>query len=77
MANGVEILVRSLLSACGVNVADAKKEVMGRINRFEYESQTAIANITAINVNLKNICVKLDIPYIEPAVIEPPKVEAA
>lgn len=77
MSKGIEMAIRSLLSATGFNVDEVKAEVTQRIAQFEHNVATLNARMEAIDKNLKAICEHHGIPYTPPAEVIPPQKVAA
>lgn len=77
MSKGIEMMVRSLISAAGIDVEAVKAEAVERIQNFETNVATLNARLEAIETNLKAICEFHSIAYTPPRVISPPQKTAA
>lgn len=72
MSKGIEMMVRTLLSATGVDVEAAKKEALTRIEGFEYNLAVLNATLKSNDANLKAICEHLGVTYTAPEFIPDP-----
>lgn len=77
MSKGLEMMAATLLKSFGVDPDAIKQEAVERIAQFELNVKILNATNAAILANLKAICVKLDIPYTPPAIIETAMKQAA
>lgn len=73
MALGIEMMVRSLLAATGVDVEAAKKEALTRIENFEHNLAVLNATLASNDANLKAICNHLGVPYTAPVFVPHPR----
>ena len=70
MSAGIEMMVKALLKAAGINVEDAKSVATSYVQNFQHEAATANARLDAIEANLKAVCEFHGIEY-KPAKIPP------
>lgn len=77
MALGIEMMVRSLLAATGVDVEAAKKEALTRIENFEHNLAVLNATLASNDANLKAICNHLGVPYTSPEFVPHPREQIA
>ncbi len=73
MALGIEMLVKSILSATGVDVEAAKVEAITRIENFEHNLAVLNATLASNDANLKAICSHLGVPYTAPVHVPHPR----
>lgn len=77
MSKGIEMLVRSLLSATGINVEAVKAEAVERIQNFETNVATLNSRLEAIEVNQRALCVHHGVEYTPPKPVPVPQPIAA
>jgi hypothetical protein len=70
MSAGIEMMVKALLKAAGIDVQDAKKTATDYVHNFQHEAASANARLDAIELNVKAICEFHGIEY-KPAIIPP------
>lgn len=77
MALGMEMAIRSLMGAMGVDVEAVKEEAVRRIADFESNVATLNANIASLNANVKALCEASGVTYTPPAIVIPADKQAA
>lgn len=70
MSAGIEMMVKALLKAAGIDVHDATATAKKYVQDFQHETLKANARLDAIEANIKAICEFHGIEY-KPAIIPP------
>lgn len=68
MSAGIEMMVKALLKAAGIDVQDAKASATAYVQNFQHEAAVANARLDAIELNLKAMCEFHGVTYTAPVI---------
>ena len=77
MSAGIEMMVKALLKAAGINVEDAKASATAYVQNFQHEAAVANARLDAIETNLKAMCEFHNVKYTPPVIPPHPSLQQA